>query len=153
MNEFKKVIKAYLDNRAKTDALFAQSYAKPNKSIDECLSYIMGEARKKGNAVCVSDEVVFGWAVHYYDEDDIKVGKIPAGTKVKTASTTNPFKELTEKEKQQLKNKAAEEYKQQCIANMRAADEAKAKKDAEKRKAQLQRKREQEMSMPSLFQF
>ena len=29
----------------------------------------MGEARKRGNAVAISDEEVYGMAVHYYDED------------------------------------------------------------------------------------
>ena len=34
--EFKVVIKEYLDKRASEDALFAKSYSKENKNIDEC---------------------------------------------------------------------------------------------------------------------
>ena len=57
MNPVKQAIKTYLDNRAKTDELFAVAYAKPNKNIDECFNYVVGEARKQGgNAVYVSDE-------------------------------------------------------------------------------------------------
>ena len=56
-------------------------YANEKKSIDECCSYIMGEARKRGNAVAISDEEVYGMAVHYYDEDDIKINRLPAGEK------------------------------------------------------------------------
>ena len=41
----------------------------------QCFDYIVSEAKKRGNAVCMSDDEVFGLAVHYYDEDDIKVGK------------------------------------------------------------------------------
>ena len=41
------VIKEYLDNRAKQDPQFAESYAKDNKNLKECFSYIMGEARKR----------------------------------------------------------------------------------------------------------
>ena len=33
---FKATIKAYLDKRAESDELFAVSYAKENKNIDEC---------------------------------------------------------------------------------------------------------------------
>lgn len=33
---FKQAIKAYLDERAKTDELFAVSYAKENKNLDDC---------------------------------------------------------------------------------------------------------------------
>ena len=53
MNSVKQVIKTYLDNRAKTDELFAQVYAKPNKNIDECMQYIMGEAKKTGWFGCL----------------------------------------------------------------------------------------------------
>ena len=63
---FKEAIKVYLDDRAKADELFAKSYAKPGKSIDECCNYILGEAKKRGNAVAMTDEEVYGMAVHYY---------------------------------------------------------------------------------------
>lgn len=42
-NDFKQAIKSYLDKRAKTDKLFAVVYAKANKNLTECCSYIMGE--------------------------------------------------------------------------------------------------------------
>ena len=74
----KERIKDYLDERASQDELFAKSYAKSNKNIDECYDYIVGEARnqcKDSDSICIPDDVVFGWAVHYYDEDNIKVGR------------------------------------------------------------------------------
>jgi len=71
----KQIIQSYLEERAKNDPLFASVYAKPNKNINECLDYILSEAKKRGNAVCMSDDEVFGLAVHYYDEDDIKVSR------------------------------------------------------------------------------
>ena len=74
----KERIKDYLDERASKDELFAKSYAKTNKNIDECYDYIVGEARKQcknSDSICISDDVVYGWAVHYYDEDNIKVGR------------------------------------------------------------------------------
>lgn len=74
-----QAIKIYLDNRAKTDSLFAETYKKANKSIKECCKYIYSQAEKLakgGNAVGVDDTTVYGWAVHYYDEDNIKVDKV-----------------------------------------------------------------------------
>lgn len=69
---FKQVIQSYLEQRAKSDSLFAVSFAKSGKKIDECCDYIIGEARKRGGTVvCMSDDEVFGLAVHYYDEDNI----------------------------------------------------------------------------------
>ena len=59
-NNFETVIKDYLDNA--------------NKSIKECCRYIISRARKMGGtAVAVDDATVYGWAVHYYDEDNIKI--------------------------------------------------------------------------------
>ena len=49
-------IKAYLDNRAKEDELFAKMYGKQKKDINGCLAYIVGVARERGNAVCMNDE-------------------------------------------------------------------------------------------------
>lgn len=83
----KQIIQSYLEERAKNDPLFASVYAKPNKNIDECFDYIVSEAKKRGNAVCMSDDEVFGLAVHYYDEDDIKVSK---QTNYKAATSQAP---------------------------------------------------------------
>lgn len=76
-NSFQDTIKAYLDKRAKEDSLFAVTYAKEKKNIKDCCSYITSQAKKQASNGCaaVSDDVVFGWAVHYYDEDDIKIEK------------------------------------------------------------------------------
>ena len=73
---FKQVIQSYLEQRAKRDSLFATSFAKQNKNIDECCNYIIGEAKKRGgNAVFMSDDEVFGLA---------------AGNVKKEASTEQP---------------------------------------------------------------
>ncbi|GIZ08343.1 Cas9 inhibitor AcrIIA9 family protein [Flavobacterium sp. UMI-01] len=70
-NAFKETIKAYLDKRAAEDELFAVTYKKENKNLEECCNYVM-QCAHKGGAQGYADEEVFGWAVHYYDEDDIK---------------------------------------------------------------------------------
>ena len=87
----KERIKDYLDERASKDELFAKSYAKTNKNIDECYEYIVGEARKQckdSDSICISDDVVYGWAVHYYDEDNINVGR-SSESKESTESNVN----------------------------------------------------------------
>lgn len=65
-----------MDRRAGEDSLFAETYRKPGKTLKGCCNYIISRARKlkgSGTAVAVDDATVFGWAVHYYDEDNIKV--------------------------------------------------------------------------------
>lgn len=99
-NAFKETIKAYLDKRAQEDELFAITYQKENKNIDECCNYVM-ECAKNGGCAGYADEEVFGWAVHYYDEDDIKNIKPISGKVI-----VNHAVELTEEDKELAKKQA-----------------------------------------------
>ena len=91
---------ALLQDRANKDSLFAETLKKPNKSIAECAKYIYGElaeeARKNkdGQTACVGvpKADVIAMAVHYFDEDDIKIKPINGEVKTsvsKTAKTGN----------------------------------------------------------------
>lgn len=46
------------------------------KTLDGFMNYAKGEAQKlaeKGaNCACVEDSVVYGWAIHYFEEDSIE---------------------------------------------------------------------------------
>lgn len=118
-DSFQQAIQSYLEERAKTDELFAQSYAKKNKNIDECRSYILGEAKKRGNAVAISDAEVFGMAVHYYDEDDIKVNKMPANVKASVSSSISKPVELTEEDKEAARKAALKRLEEEQHALLR----------------------------------
>ena len=97
---FKNTIKAYLDNRANEDELFAETYAKLNKNIDDCITYILNEVRKSG---CngFSDDEIYSMAVHYYDEDSIT-----AGNPVNCQVVVNHTVELTAEEKEEARQEA-----------------------------------------------
>lgn len=104
MTPFENAIKEYLDERAKEDVKFAEKYSNEKKSIEECCRFILGEMREKAKSGMygATDAEVFGLAVHYYDEEDIKVEK-----NVSAEVVIN--REMTEEEKQQLdKRKEAE---------------------------------------------
>ena len=89
---FETAIKNYLDAKALMDPLFAPTYAKKNKSLKECCAYIMQEARKQAVKGCaaIADDIVYGMAVHYYDEDSIKVASAPSGKVVAPAPAKAP---------------------------------------------------------------
>ncbi len=90
---FKQTIKEYLDGRAQTDELFAVSYAKENKNLDDCITFILNQVKASGCCGMTDDEV-WSLAIHYYDEDNIDVGNpISCGVVV------NHKVELTEEEK------------------------------------------------------
>ena len=133
--KFEEAIKTHLEQRAKEDSLFAVSFAKPNKSITECCSYILGEARKRGNAVAMSDEEVFGMAVHYYDEDDIKVAKLPTGVK-SSVSTSKPA-ELSETDKEEARLAALKRLEEEQYALIKKRPTKAKKEDAEAQQMNL----------------
>ena len=112
-DQFKKTIKAYLDNRAATDALFAERYANPDKNIDDCITYILNEVKNSGRNGFADDEI-YSMAIHYYDEKDIKVGK-PINGKV----VVNHTIELTEEEKAEARKQAITRYQDEEIRKMR----------------------------------
>lgn len=99
-NQFKDIIQAYLNKRGEDDPLFAETLKKPGKNIDDCLTYIFNTVQASG---CngFADEEVFQMAVHYYDEDDIKVGTPVSGQVV-----VNRKVELTDEDKQLAKKEA-----------------------------------------------
>lgn len=71
---FKRTIQAHLEQRASEDKLFAVAYHKEGKNIDDCITYILNEVQRSG---CngFTDGEIYGQAVHYYDENEIEVGK------------------------------------------------------------------------------
>lgn len=123
---FEQTIKAYLDKRAETDSLFAEKYRNEKKNIAECCKFIISEIHKM-NVNGLSDDEVFGLAVHYYDEEN--VGKID---KVDCKVVVNHSVELTQEEKDQLKKEAQDKFISEQIANMK---KPKVTKPAEKKES------------------
>lgn len=118
-----QAIKIYLDNRAKTDSLFAETYRKAHKSIKECCKYIYSQARKlakERNEVGVDDATVYGWAVHYYDEDDIKVEDVKEHVEVVAPATVQePVVQEPVKEEKPVKQKPARKKTKQELFDAR----------------------------------
>jgi len=73
-DNFKAIILKTLEKRAKDDELFAKTFKKENKNIDDCIKYILNTVQKSKIQGFTDDEV-YAMAVHYYDEDEIEVGK------------------------------------------------------------------------------
>ncbi len=71
----------------------------------------------------LSDDEVYGLAVHYYDEDDL--GEIK-GTNCTVV--VNHAVELTEEEKEQARKDALAQYQKEELAKIRAAEKEKEEK-------------------------
>lgn len=133
---FKQTIKAYLDERARNDELFAVSYAKENKNMDDCVTFILNQV-KRSKCMGLTDEEVYSLAVHFFDEDDIEIGN-PIACNV----IVNHTIELTEEEKAQARQEALKEYQAEQLRKMQ--------KRTNKPKTP---KAQPEITTPSLFDF
>ena len=102
-----ELVKAYLEENASETLAEKINNGTPfekhgktfinKKTLDGFMKYASDEARKlasKGaNSACVEDKVVYGWAVHYFEEDSIEGTLFNAdGTKYKPAPKTTPAK-------------------------------------------------------------
>lgn len=131
---FKRTIQAYLEQRAAEDILFAETYRKEGKNIDDCITYILNTVKASG---CngFTDGEIYSMAVHYYDEDDIEIGN-PISCQV----CVNHTVELTEEEKAEARRKAILQYQHEELKRI----ENRHKKPSAKQETNVQ---------PSLFAF
>lgn len=100
-----ELVKAYLEENASATLAEKINNGTPfekdgktfinKKTLDGFMKYASDEARKlasKGvNSACVEDKVVYGWAVHYFEEDSIEGTLFNAdGTEYKPAPKPTP---------------------------------------------------------------
>ena len=133
---FTRAIAEYLNQRAATDSLFAPNLMKPNKSIEECVTYILNQVQTSGCNGFEDDEI-YSMAVHYYDEDEIEVEK-----EITCRVAVKHIVELTEEEKAEARQEAIKQYQREELAKIQSRN-ARVKK-TESAAPQTQ---------PSLFDF
>lgn len=112
MNEFEKVIKAYLDEFAGKDAEFSNKYAEKTTKlggddavIKQCCNYICREVKRSGRQG-FADAEIYGMAVHFIDESELTAEKGVNGQVV-----VNHSIELSEEDKERLRKEAEAEFK------------------------------------------
>lgn len=88
----------YLTAFLQQEPSFAEKIVNDKKSLKEMRDYLYSEARKlaSGNCAAVEDKTVYGWAVHYFDEADLKVSgtvsaKVTTGKVAKNKPKAEPM--------------------------------------------------------------
>ncbi len=116
---FKRTIQMYLEQRAAEDELFAKKFRNPAKNIDDCVTYILNYVQKSG---CngFTDGEIYGQAVHYYDENEIEVGK-----PIQCQVAVNHIVELTAEEKEEARQQAIRRYQEQELRKMQERNKPK----------------------------
>ena len=134
---FKRTIQMHLEQRAAEDALFAKNYRNPAKNIDDCVTYILNYVQRSG---CngFTDGEIFGQAVHYYDENEIEVGKL-----IQCQVAVNHVVELTAEEKAEARQNALRRYQEEELRKLQNHHKPRT---ATKATAQ-------EVQQPNLFNF
>lgn len=90
-NPSQELVKNYLEQNVSD--LLAEKINSGKKTLQGCWNYIVSEAKKKAvsGCACIEDREVFGWAVHYFEEDSIAECKTAPAVKTvapKTESKT-----------------------------------------------------------------
>lgn len=76
-----------------------EKYLNPEKSMQEMYEYIKGEARKhaQNGVAMIEDSVVYGLAIHYFDETNENLGI--KKNKTQEMQTTNTLSKIIPKQK------------------------------------------------------
>lgn len=119
---FKTTVNNHLQGLAAKDPLFAETLKKPNKNMDDCITYILNKV-KDSKCNGFSDEEIFDMAIHYYDEDDVK-----PGSKINATVVVNHRVELTAEEIVKAKQEALDKIIGEQIQKLTA--KASKKKEA-----------------------
>ena len=109
-DHFKRTIQAYLDSRAAEDKLFAASYSKPNKNMDDCITYLLHWAKSQCNG---------------------DIGK-PIPCQVMVCGV-----ELTDEEKAEARQRAIRQYQDEELRKMQNRNKAKASQKTNAQQVEL----------------
>jgi len=121
---FKRTIQSYLEQRAAEDKLFRAKYENPSKNLDDCVTYLLNWVKASG---CngFTDGEIYSQVVHYYEEEDIEVGK-PLTCQV----AVNHAVELTEEEKAEAHQQAIVQYRNEEMRKLQSRNKPTAKREA-----------------------
>lgn len=125
-----ELVLAYLEENASEDLV--EKINEGNRTMADCWSYITGRARNKakGNSVAIEDAEVYGWAVHFFEENngDLK--------READAEASAAAQRRTEENKRRAEE-AARKQKEKEAAEKKLAEEAEAaRRQKEKEKAE-----------------
>ena len=130
--QFKVVIKNYLDKRAQEDELFRAKYETTTRTIDDVVTYILNGVKASG---CngFDDAEIFSMAVHVIDEPTLEIGK-----PIKCNVVVNHHIELTEEEKARQRELALKRFQDEELRKLQTRNsKPKATKQQETKQPEL----------------
>lgn len=141
----------YLMEVFSSDTALRNAYKTRKITLEGIVNYVnkCAKAHLHSKNGAIEDKIVFGWVLHYIQDEDVKV---PDSDKVTVA---NHNVELTEKEKAELREKAKKRFEDEEYEKIKKAEARKAERE-KKRLEELRKKEEEEKEeygQISLFDF
>lgn len=145
----------YLQENA--SQVLAEKINNGEKTLSGCFGYIRSEARKQAqNGVAViEDATVYGWAVHYFEEDSIKEGsaaapqQTPEQEKKRMAERLEAEKRRKAEEAEKMAKKIAEAEERRKAQREKA--QQRAQEAAERARAKAEKENKAAAGQFSLF--
>lgn len=116
---FQDTIAQYLMGRAENDPILAIKLANPSKTMEQCCQFIINQVKKSG-CCGFTDEEIYNWALHFWDEPEVEVGD-PINCQV----VVNHVVELTDEEKAEARERAIKQLCEEEKAKMRKISQPK----------------------------
>lgn len=155
---FERAIKAFLDDKAEKDPAFAEKYRSEKKNIADCCKFIIAEVKKscKGNEAACTDQYVYGLAMHYYDEENIKApANAPSCRVVVPGDVKLTEEDIKEAKAEAIRKLREQEVQEQMRKERQRQETAEKKAEAERKRqeARLEKQRKAYEDAPMLFNF
>lgn len=172
MKGFQNAIKEHLEKIAAQDEVFAAKYAAKceaePESIKKCCSYIIDQVQKNykhGNSAVLTNDEVFGMAMHYYDENIAPPKVVSSCTVIMSKEQLTPEDEeairrearaaaeqkIRDEETARIQREKAEAERKRIAAEEAAAKKKEAAERKKKEEAERKRKEWEEADL--LFSF
>lgn len=91
-NAIEQRILAYVEENA-SDVLVERINGKEyKKNIQSCMTYVrnMAKMQAQNGCACIEDSEVFGWVMHFFEEDSIPAVEVPKADEKKEQPKTEP---------------------------------------------------------------
>ena len=123
-DQFTRTIAEYLNQRAMTDPLFAPNLMKPNKNIEECITYILSEVQKKRL------QRIWGWWNLFNGGTLLWWRWLEVGDAIRCNVVVNHTIVLTDEEKAEARQQALAQYQAEELRKLQDRKRSKPKNEA-----------------------
>lgn len=113
MEAFKKHIEAYINGQVETDPMFADIFKKSERSVDDCINYLLNWVKASGSQI-VAKEEIYGQVIHFYTEN------LDPGATINAHIVCATRVQLTEEDKRKAYQEALRQYQQSELAKLQA---------------------------------